>query len=376
MPGRPLYVVNQMSSTPAHPAVRVPAGWLLAGTLVAIFVIVAVIDDGKGWNFWIEQARNGLTTGSLYALIALGYTMVYGVLRMINFAHGEVFMIGAFAGWVVLTEVFGGDGMSDWLIAPAIVVAMLAAALASASAVVVIERFAYRPLRHAPRLAPLISAIGVSIFLSNLFLRLTDARFKQYPRIFPQGPGESIDLGFTDIDYIQLFLVGSSIVMMLALFLFVQRTRMGTSIRAVAENQEVSSLMGINVNQVIVVTFVIGAALAGVAGVMYGLWLYNIKGTMGFLPGIKAFTAAVLGGIGNVPGAMAGGFLIGLAESVGREQLNTLFNPTLTWAFGWAGADGLGLGNEWKDVVAFFVLILVLLFRPTGIFGEVVGKRA
>jgi branched-chain amino acid transport system permease protein len=151
---------------------------------------------------------------------------------------------------------------------------------------------------------------------------------------------------------------------------------MGTSIRAVAEDKEVSALMGINVNRVIVLTFVIGAALAGMAGVMYGLWLHNIKGTMGFIPGIKAFTAAVLGGIGNVPGAMAGGFLIGLAESVGREQLNSIFNPTLPFLFGWAGADGLGLGNEWKDVVAFFVLILVLLFRPTGILGEVVGKRA
>jgi branched-chain amino acid transport system permease protein len=367
-------------SEPEGNARQLPLGLIVsAGILVLLFAGIALIPDeprDKEWNFWIEQVQNGLTTGSLYALIALGYTMVYGVLRMINFAHGEVFMIGAFAGWVILTEVFGGDGMSDWLIAPAILVAMLAAALASMSAIVIIERFAYRPLRHAPRLAPLISAIGVSIFLSNLFLRLTDARFKQYPRIFPQGPGESVDLGFTDIQYIQIFLVGSSIVMMLALFLFVQRTRMGTSMRAVAENQEVSSLMGINVNQVIVLTFVIGAALAGVAGVMYGLWLYNIKGTMGFLPGIKAFTAAVLGGIGNIPGAMAGGFLIGLAESVGREQLNAVLNPSLTWAFGWAGVDGLGLGNEWKDVVAFFVLILVLLFRPTGIFGEVVGKRA
>lgn len=359
-------------TSPPRRAVKVPLGWLFAAALALMFVGVAVIDDDKGWSFWFDQTRNGLTTGSLYALIALGYTMVYGVLRMINFAHGEVFMLGAFAGWVVLTEVFGGSGMSDAMIAPAILMAMLAAALASATAVVVIERIAYRPLRHAPRLAPLISAIGVSIFLQNLFLRLTNGRFKQYPRIFPQGPGESVDLGFVSIDYIEIFLIGSSILMMLALFLFVQRTKMGISIRAVAEDREVSALMGVNVNQVIALTFVIGAALAGVAGVMYGLWLLNIKGTMGFLPGIKAFTAAVLGGIGNIPGAMAGGFLIGLAESVGREQLNSVFNPVLHWI----GAGGLGLGNEWKDVVAFFVLIGVLLLRPTGIFGEVVGKRA
>ena len=359
-------------TSPPRRAVKVPLGWLLAASLVLVFVGVVLIDDDKGWSFWFDQTRNGLTTGSLYALIALGYTMVYGVLRMINFAHGEVFMLGAFAGWVVLTEVFGGSGMSDAMIAPAILVAMLAAALASASAVVVIERIAYRPLRHAPRLAPLISAIGVSIFLQNLFLRLTNGRFKQYPRIFPQGPGESVDLGFVSLDYIEIFLIGSSVILMLALYLFVQRTKMGVSIRAVAEDREVSALMGVNVNQVITLTFVIGAALAGMAGVMYGLWLLNIKGTMGFLPGIKAFTAAVLGGIGNIPGAMAGGFLIGLAESVGREQLNSVFNPVLHWI----GAGGLGLGNEWKDVVAFFVLIGVLLLRPTGIFGEVVAKRA
>jgi branched-chain amino acid transport system permease protein len=346
----------------------------LAPVAVAVIVFFAIvaIDDGKGWTFWSQQLLNGLVTGSLYALIALGYTMVYGVLRMINFAHGEVFMIGSFAGWVVLTKVFNGDGMASELIVPAILIAMLCAALASASAVVVIERIAYRPLRNAPRLAPLISAIGVSIFLQHLFLRLTNGRFKQYPRIFPQGPGESIDLGFITLQYVDIFLIGSSIVLMLALYFFVQRTRLGTSIRAVAENREVSALMGIDVDQTITFTFFIGASLAGVAGVMYGLWLLNIKGTMGFLPGIKAFTAAVLGGIGNVPGAMLGGFLIGLAESVGREELNSVFNPVLTWA----GLGGLGLGNEWKDVVAFFVLIGVLLLRPTGILGEVVGKRA
>jgi branched-chain amino acid transport system permease protein len=372
-----------MIAAAARPLPKLRMRWIGLSALVALFVIVAVIDDGKDWGFWLEQARNGLTTGSIYALIALGYTMVYGVLRMINFAHGEVFMIGSFVGWVVLTDVFGGDGMATALIAPAIIVAMLAAALASASAVVVIERLAYRPLRHAPRLAPLISAIGVSIFLQHLFLRLTSGISRQYPRIFPQGPDEHVDIGITQIEYVEMFLVGSSVAMMLALYLFVQRTRLGTSIRAVSENQEVSALMGINVNRIILLTFVIGAALAGVAGVMYGLWVYFIRGTMGFIPGIKAFTAAVLGGIGNIPGAMAGGFLIGLAESVGREQLNTLLNPTLSgtywpasWLFGWTGADGLGLGNEWKDVVAFLVLIFVLLFRPTGILGEVVGKRA
>jgi len=351
---------------------RIRAGWYVTVAFLALFAVVVVIDDNKGWTFWSDQILNGVTTGSLYALIALGYTMVYGVLRMINFAHGEIFMVGAFTGWIVLTDVFGGDDLSNALIAPAILVAMLCAALACSSLIVVIERIAYRPLRHAPRLAPLISAIGVSIFLQHLFLRLTDGRVKLYPRIFPQGPDKNIDLWVFEVQYIEIFLIGSSVLMMLALYLFVQRTRLGTSIRAVAEDQEVAALMGINVNQVIVMTFIIGAALAGVAGVMYGLWLLSAKATMGFLPGIKAFTAAVLGGIGNIPGAMAGGFLIGLAESVGREGLNTIFNPVLSWI----GLEGLGLGNEWKDVVAFLVLILALLLRPTGIFGEVVGKRA
>ena len=309
-------------------------------------------------DFWLEQFKNGLTVGSLYALIALGYTMVYGVLKMINFAHGEIFMIGAFAGWAVLNG-FGGEGMATALIAPAILIAFLAAAIASASASVVIERVAYRPLRRAPRLAALISAIGVSIFLQNLVLWLTAGIDQQYPRIFPQG---SIELGFTDIQYIQLFLIGGSFIMLLILFNFIQRTRTGKTIRAVAEDKDNSALMGIDVNRAIVITFVVGAFMAGIAGVMWGLWLLRIRGTIGFIPGIKAFTAAVLGGIGNVPGAMVGGYLIGLSETVGREGLNVL--PVVE------------LGNEWRDVVAFFLLITVLLVRPTGLFGEVVSKRA
>jgi branched-chain amino acid transport system permease protein len=336
---------------------------LLVGFAIALAaVLYTALTTSRDEKFWADQFLNGLTIGSLYALIALGYTMVYGVLRMINFAHGEIFMVGAFAGWIVLEDVFGGRGMSDWVIPFAILVAMLVAAAASASAILVIERVAYRPLRHAPRLAPLISAIGVSIFLQNLFLRLTDGRVKVYPRIFPQGPGKSIDILITEISYIQIFLMGVSLLLMAILYFFVQRTTAGTAIRAVSEDRDVAALMGINSNRVIVLTFVVGAALAGMAGVMYGLWLLSIKGTMGFLPGIKAFTAAVLGGIGNIPGAMLGGLLIGLSETIGREWLNDLFN--------------LGLGNQWKDVVAFCVLVGVLLLRPTGILGEVVGKRA
>ena len=317
--------------------------------------------DFKDANFWIEQFKNGLTVGSIYALIALGYTMVYGILQMINFAHGEIYMIGSFAGWGILNA-FGGEEMATALIVPAIIVAMIGGAIASAGASAVVERVAYRPLRRAHRLAPLISAIGVSIFLQYLVVWLTDARDRLYPNIFPKGTDAAFSIGVTDIQYIQLFLVGGSIIMMLGLYTFIQRSRTGKSIRAVAEDKDVATLMGIDVNRAIVITFMVGALMAGVAGVMWGLWNRSISGTMGFIPGIKAFTSAVLGGIGNVPGAMAGGYILGLSETIGREGLNVL--------------PGVQLGNEWRDVVAFVVLIIVLLVRPTGIFGEVVGKRA
>jgi branched-chain amino acid transport system permease protein len=308
--------------------------------------------------FWVDQLVNGLTIGSVYALIALGYTMVYGILQMINFAHGEVFMIGAFAGYGMLLFL-GGRELTGAEVPLAILAAMLAAALTSSAASVAIERVAYRPLRNAPRLAPLISAIGVSIALQHTVLRLTGARDRVYPRIFPRG---EFGAGIFHIDYIQAFLIVSSVVMMVGLLLFIQRTRTGKAMRAVAEDRATASLMGIDVDRTIVTTFVVGAALAGVAGVLQGLWIPNIRGTMGFLPGIKAFTAAVVGGIGSVPGAMVGGYFLGLSETVGRELLNEI--------------PGVSLPNEWRDVIAFSLLVLVLILRPTGIFGERVSKRA
>ena len=250
-----------------------------------------------GAEFWFDQVVNGLTTGSIYALIALGYTMVYGVLQLINFAHGEVFMVGAFAGYGTLMA-FGGEDISGVMILVALIAALVAAGVASAGTAVVIERIAYRPLRNAPRLAPLISAIGVSVFLSHL-----------------------VDDGFLN-----------------------------------------GSLMGIDVNRAIVITFALGAVMAGFAGVLYGLFLSSIRGSMGFLPGVKAFTAAVLGGIGSVPGAVVGGYFLGLAETVGRELLNEI--------------PGVNLPNQWKDVIAFALLVLVLIFRPTGIFKQKETKRA
>jgi branched-chain amino acid transport system permease protein len=310
-------------------------------------------------EFWFDQIVNGLTTGSIYALIALGYTMVYGVLQLINFAHGEVFMVGAFAGYGTLVA-FGGEDLSGAMIIVALLGALLVAAAASAATAVTIERIAYRPLRNAPRLAPLISAIGVSVFLSHLvddgFL---NGQAKFYPQIFPTG---DIGEGPLSVSYIQLFLMGSSIVMMGLLYWAIQRTRTGRAIRAVAESRDNASLMGIDVNRAIVTTFVLGAIMAGFAGVLYGLFLSSIRGSMGFLPGVKAFTAAVLGGIGSIPGAVVGGYFLGLAETVGRELLNEI--------------PGVDLPNQWKDVIAFALLVLVLIFRPTGIFKQQETKRA
>lgn len=310
-------------------------------------------------SFWLDQLVNGLTTGSIYALIALGYTMVYGVLQLINFAHGEVFMLGSFAGFGVIVAAGGAD-VSGPMVALVILLALVAAGAASAVSATAIERLAYRPLRNAPRLAPLISAIGVSVFLSHLvddgFL---NGEGRYYPQVFP---ADTIEIGALTISYLQVFLMASSVAMMLGLSYFIRSTRTGKSIRAVSENRENASLMGIDVNRAIVATFIIGAIMAGFAGVLYGLFYSTIRGSMGFLPGIKAFTAAVLGGIGSIPGAVVGGYCLGLTETVGRELLNEI--------------PGVNLPNEWRDVIAFGLLVVILIFRPTGIFGERVSKRA
>jgi branched-chain amino acid transport system permease protein len=310
-------------------------------------------------EFWADQFVNGLTTGSIYALIALGYTMVYGVLQLINFAHGEVFMIGAFAGYGVLVAL-GGEDISGAMIVLSILLALIAAGSASMVTALLVERIAYRPLRNAPRLAPLISAIGVSVFLSHLvddgFLN-GQARF--YPSIFPTG---AVILGPVHISYLQMFLISSSLAMMLILYWTVQKTKVGRSIRAVAESRDNAALMGIDVNRAIMLTFALGAIMAGFAGVLYGLFYSSIRGSMGFIPGVKAFTAAVVGGIGSVQGAVIGGYFLGLTETVGRELLNEI--------------PGVNLPNQWKDVVAFSLLVLVLIFRPTGIFRQRETKRA
>jgi len=298
----------------------------------------------------LDQFINGLTIGGIYALIALGYTLVYGILFMINFAHGEIFMFGSFGGFAVL-NFFVNSGFAGRHVALAVALAFLAAMAVSSVLVAILERVAYRPLRNAPRLAPLISAIGASIFLQNVMMLIVKARMQVYPDVIEET---YLEFGRFSISYFQIFIITGSIFLMVLLYLFIQKTRIGKAMRAVSEDRDAAALMGINVDRIILITFVIGSALAGAAGVMVGIYYTQINHMMGFIPGIKAFTAAVLGGIGNVPGAMLGGFFLGLAEAFG-----VLIMPA-----------------QYKDVIAFGLLVLVLILRPSGLLGEVVSERA
>lgn len=298
----------------------------------------------------INQVINGLTIGGIYALIALGYTLVYGILFMINFAHGEIFMFGSFGGFAALTY-FVNSGFADSHPGLSIIIAFLVAMIISSVLGALLERIAYRPLRNAPRLAPLISAIGASIFLQNVMMLIIKARMQVYPDIIQE---QFIEIGWVNISYFQIFIILGSVLLMVVLYLFIQKTKTGKAMRAVAEDREAASLMGIDVNRIILTTFIIGSALAAAAGVMVGIYYTQINHMMGFIPGIKAFTAAVLGGIGNVAGAMLGGFFLGMAEAFG-----VLIMPA-----------------EYKDVIAFGLLVLVLIFRPSGILGEVVSERS
>jgi branched-chain amino acid transport system permease protein len=298
----------------------------------------------------IDQVINGLTIGGIYALIALGYTLVYGILFMINFAHGEIFMFGSFGGFAALTY-FVNSGFADSHPGLSIIIAFLVAMIISSVLGALLERIAYRPLRNAPRLAPLISAIGASIFLQNAMMLIIKARMQVYPDVIQE---QYIEIGWVSISNFQILIILGSVLLMIFLYLFIQKTKTGKAMRAVAEDREAASLMGIDVNRIILTTFIIGSALAAAAGVMVGIYYTQINHMMGFIPGIKAFTAAVLGGIGNVPGAMLGGFFLGLAEAFG-----VLIMPA-----------------EYKDEIAFGLLVLVLIFRPSGILGEVVSERS
>jgi len=295
----------------------------------------------------LQQLINGLTLGSLYALIALGYTMVYGVLLMINFAHSEIFMVGAVISLLSYLKLK--------LILPpwqAFIMGMGIALLACAVMAILIERFAYRPLRRSARLTPLISAIGASIFLQNAVFLFVSTESIAFPQAFAI---DHITLLGAEINTLQILILCIAVSLMVLLHLFVNRTRMGTAIRATAQDASTASLMGIPVNTVIALTFFIGGALGGVAGALNGMYYGSIKYNMGFIPGIKAFTAAVLGGIGNIPGAMLGGFLLGIMEALAAGLLPN--------------------GSDWKDVIAFSILLLVLLFRPAGLLGRHVPEK-
>lgn len=295
-------------------------------------------------DIFIQQTINGLTLGAIYALIALGYTMVYGILELINFAHGEVVMVGAYSGILILGGLtFSGMVGSHPLLSLLVTFAgsMVICSLLGA----VIERIAYRPLRKAHRLAPLISALGVSIILQNAVMLSFGSGNKVFPQIFPPG---GVQMGGVNMSYLQIFIILTSILVMGGLTLFIRNSKLGMAMRATAQDHEAASLMGINPNFIISVTFLIGSALAAVAGVMVAMYYSVAHYTMGYTIGLKAFTAAVLGGIGNIPGAMLGGFLLGGAESYASGFISSVY----------------------KDVIAFAILILVLVFRPSGLLGE------
>jgi branched-chain amino acid transport system permease protein len=302
---------------------------------------------------FLQQLVNGTVLGATIGLIALGYTMVYGIIQLINFAHGEIFMIGAFSGLYAYNHLLPEAARENVFVALPLV--MLAAMAASTVMAVLAERFAYRPLRNAPRLAPLITAIGLSIALQEA-IRLFYPGGKN-PQFFPRlVSGGTFEVGGVTIAWTSVFTVVTAVVLMLALEAFITRTRLGKAMRATSQDAETARLMGIDTNKTIVIAFALGGALAGVAGVIQGVRFTQIDFRIGFLAGIKAFTAAVLGGIGNIRGAMLGGLVIGLVEALATEYVPH--------------------GSAWKDVWAFVVLIAVLTFRPQGLLGERVAVRA
>jgi len=306
-------------------------------------------------DIFIQQLINGLVLGSMYALVALGYTMVYGIIGLINFAHGEVMMVGALTSWTVIS-VLAASGMPGWAL---ILLGTLCAIVVCMVLNFSIEKVAYRPLRNAPRLAPLITAMGMSLMLQTLAMIIWKPNPKPYPLLLPTEP---IHIGGAVISVTQVLILATTAIVLAALSYMVSRTRLGRAMRATAENPRVAALMGVRPDMVISATFIIGAALAAVAGVMWAANYGTVQHSMGFLPGLKAFTAAVLGGIGNLPGAVVGALLLGLVEVFGAGYLGTL--------------RGGVLGSHYADIFAFVALILVLTLRPQGLLGERVADRA
>lgn len=296
----------------------------------------------------LQQLANGLILGSFYALVALGYTMVYGIIKLLNFAHGDLYMVGGFVGFLTLSLVGGLMGSSWAGILCSMIVSMLVVGLFG----VIIQRIAYVPMLQAPRLSILITALAVSMVLSNGVMAVTDGEYMAFTTDLGY---EGLDLGNVFISYTQLVLVISAALLMIILYLFVHKTLYGKAMRAIAIDQDACRLMGINVNRIIALTFFIGSSLAAAAGVMAGVYYGSLHFFMGFVIGLKAFTAAVIGGIGSIPGAMLGGLVLGLLEAFGTQI------PFV--------------GSEWKDVFSFGLLILLLIFKPTGLLGKTEIER-
>jgi branched-chain amino acid transport system permease protein len=303
-------------------------------------------------EYIIQQLINGLTIGAVYALIALGYTMVYGIIELVNFAHGEIYMIGAYIGIITL-GMLAPKGQPQMSIAIIMGIALVLSMVYCAAYGFTMERVAYRPLRQAPRLSALITALGMSLFLQNYVMLTQGARDKFFPPLF----SGNINIGEIHISYIQFFIIVSSILFMIVLQLFIKNTRLGKAMRATAQDKKMASLVGINIDRVISTTFIIGSALAAVAGIMVGMYYGLVNFYIGYVAGLKAFTAAVLGGIGNIAGAMLGGFLLGLLEAFA------------------AGFIPPPHGAQYKDVFAFLILVIVLIFRPSGLLGEQVAEK-
>ena len=305
----------------------------------------------NGWQLFLQQLLNGLTIGSIYALIALGYTMVYGVIQLINFAHGEIFIVGAYVALSVLWLL----GISQPISGPMLVLVLVVCASVGAIFCGVlgfgIERVAYKPLRNSPRLIPLITAIGVSFFLQNALMLTFGATDKHFPAIIPSIKWEIAGLTVTAL---QVMIWAGSALLMFCLHILVMRTKLGTAMRAVSQDMKACRLLGIPVDKIIALTFIIGSALASAGGMLFGLYYNTINFHDGYMTGLKAFTAAVIGGIGNITGAMVGGIVLGVLEGLGAGYLSA----------------------QWKNVFAFIVLVGLLLFRPTGIFGERSSDRA
>jgi branched-chain amino acid transport system permease protein len=345
-------------------------GQIVIGVIAIAFVAwrlyIVLVQGNYGPDTWLRFAISGLIIGAVYSVIAIGYTLVYGILFMINFAHGEIMMIGAFSGYFVFealnTASTGGSTTANFLNTYpviSIILAFLAGMTVSTVGGIMLERIAYRPLRGAPRLVPLISAIGASIFLQNAAQLTFGPGRRNYtnPDLLARGSGLTVVVNDSPviITYTGIFTFILSILLMIGLFFLVQRTRFGRAMRAVAENKQTAALMGIDVDGVISQTFAISGTLAGAAGVMWGIHNGIIYHFVGFIPGLKAFTAAVLGGIGNIPGAMLGGMLLGIIEAIGPAAL--------------------GINFQLKDVLAFSILVLALIFRPSGILGEVLTEE-